>query len=180
MAVGSAVAASGQTTTEPRWTFGGTVGLGKTWEDEGGMGSGWLLGAYATRRLSRRVDLELAADVQRHDRSAAGEAQWESKGQTTYLSLAAVRHYGDRRSSWFILGGGTIGIHRGTAGFADEPPVPRNDSTHGGLIVGTGLSFRTRRQVEISPALRMTLMGVDRDGEPVTSIMTSIRVGWGL
>lgn len=175
----AATSATAQTTTDPQWTFGGTAGMGGTWDDEGGMGKGWLLGAYVDRRLSRRVDLELAADVQRHDRVPGGEAQWENRGHTTYLSLAVIRRFGGRSTNCFILGGGTIGIHRGESGFANEPPLSPNDDTHGGVIFGGGLSFRTRGQIEIAPTVRITLMGVNDDSDPVSSIMGGIRIGFG-
>lgn len=63
-------AASAQTTMSPAWTFGGTGGYGRTWDDEGQIGSGVLVGAYADRRIFEGTDLELSADYLRHKRSA--------------------------------------------------------------------------------------------------------------
>lgn len=45
----------------PAWTFGATAGGGQTWDDEGSIGKGWLVGGYIDRRISTHVDFELGA-----------------------------------------------------------------------------------------------------------------------
>jgi hypothetical protein len=179
LAAAAAVDVSAQTVDDPRWTFGGTIGAGRTWDDEGPIGSGWLAGGYATRRLSPRVDVELAVDVQRHDRSGSPGSGYEAKGHTTYLSASAIRRFGSRSANCFILGGGAIGIHRGTTGFIYEPVRVESNDTHGGIIFGGGLAFRTAGGLEISTPVRITLMGVDDDSDPVSSIMGGVRIGFG-
>lgn len=56
----SAGVVAAQTNPSPSWTFGGTGGYGRTWDDEGQIGSGVLIGAYADRRIFRNTDLELS------------------------------------------------------------------------------------------------------------------------
>ena len=52
---------SAQTSERPAWTFGATAGGGQTWDDEGSIGKGWLVGGYIDRRISAHVDFELGA-----------------------------------------------------------------------------------------------------------------------
>jgi hypothetical protein len=174
----SVAEASGQTVQDrPAWTFGGTLGGGQTWDDEGSIGRGWLAGAYADRRISRNVDLELSADVLWHDRFT-GPSSFQAEGRTAYLSAALIRRFGPPRSNVFLLGGGTIAIHRGTAGFADEPVQADTDGTHPGYVFGGGFSFRAARNIEIAPIVRFTVLSIDVDSDPATSYMLGVRVGF--
>lgn len=162
----------------PRWTFGGTVGGGQTWDDEGSIGRGWLAGVYADRRISRNMDLELSADVLWHDRFT-GPSSFQAEGHTTYVTAALIRRFGPPRSNVFLLGGGTMGIHRGTAGFADEPAQANTDGTHPGYIFGGGFSFRAAGTIEIAPTVRFTMLSIDDDSDPAMSYMLGVRVGFG-
>jgi hypothetical protein len=65
----SVTESAAQTLTRPSWSLGATAGGGKTWDDEGSIGSGWLIGGYLQRRLGERMDLEVAADLLRHERN---------------------------------------------------------------------------------------------------------------
>ena len=162
-----------------RWTFGATAGGGRTWDDEGSIGSGWLAGGYADRRISAYADVEIAIDVLRHRRNT-GPFGFQAEGHTTYLSAAVVRRFGTPSANFFLLGGGTIGIHSGTAGLGDSPSPPNEtDSRNVGVIFGGGASFRASGNIEIAPLVRMTLMRASDDSDPFSSIMVGVRVGVG-
>ena len=170
---------SAQTRPErPVWTLGGTVGGGQTWDDEGSIGRGWLVGGYADRRISRNVDLEVSADVLWHDRFT-GPSSFQAEGHTMYVTAALMRRFGPPRINAFLLGGGTIGIHRGTAGFADEPVQANTDGTHPGYIFGGGCSLRTAGNIEIAPTVRFKMLSIDDDSDPAMSYMLGVRVGFG-
>ena len=165
--------ADGQT-TEPKWTFGGTGGWGKTWDDEGGIGSGWLIGGYVDRKLSKHVDLEFAADLLANKRTD----NFEADGKTTYLSAQIIRRFGSRQANGFVMGGGALAIHDGTTQFSDGSFRAEHTSTNPGLIFGGGLSFRTANDIEIAPIVRMTLMFIDDDSDPWSTISVGVRVGF--
>jgi hypothetical protein len=169
------VSAQGQ--QRPAWTFGGTAGGGQTWDDEGSIGRGWLIGGYADRRISRNVDLEFSADLVTHERHT-GPSSFQAEGHTTYLTVAVIRRFGPPRANVFVLGGGTIGLHRGTAGFADQPVQADTGGTHPGYIFGGGFSFRAARNMEIAPIVRFTVLSIDVDSDPATSYMLGLRIGF--
>ena len=161
-------------TTDPKWTFGGMGGWGKTWDDEGGIGSGWVIGGYVDRKLSKNVDLEFAADLVANTRTD----NFEADGKTTYLSTQLIRRFGSRQANGFVMGGGALAIHNGTTQFSDGSFRTEHNSTNPGLIWGGGLSFRTGNDIEIAPIVRMTLMFIDNDSDPWSSISVGVRVGF--
>jgi hypothetical protein len=165
-----------QSLERPAWRLGGTAGGGSTWDDEGSIGSGWLAGAYVGRRLSEHVDVEFAADLLRHERNT-GRFGFQAEGHTTYVSAVLVRRFGPPAANVFLLGGGTLGIHRGNAGLADTPALNENHSTNVGFIFGGGFSVRLRHNVEIAPLVRWTLMRISDDADPWSSIMAGVRIG---
>lgn len=169
--------ASAQSVGErPSWTFGFTGGGGKTWDDEGSIGRGWLAGGYLDRRITDSIGLELSGDLLRHERNT-GPVSFQAEGYTTYLSAALTFRFGPSAANAFLLGGGTVGIHRGKAGLGDQP-LRDADSTNPGFIFGGGVSFQAGDHVEIAPLIRMTLMQVDDDFDPFSSIVAGIRIGF--
>lgn len=161
-------------TTDPKWTFGATGGWGKTWDDEGGIGSGWLIGGYVDRKLSKNVDLEFAADLLWNKRTDAFQAD----GKTTYLSAQVIRRFGSRQANGFVMGGGALAIHDGVTQFSDGSFRTEHNSTNPGFMFGGGMSFRTGNDVEIAPIVRMTLMSIDDDSDPWSTISVGVRVGF--
>lgn len=160
--------------SEPRWTIGATGGFGRTWDDEGGIGSGWLIGGYVDRRLSQNVDLEVAADLLTNRRTDAFEAD----GHTTYLSAQIVRRFGSREANFFLMGGGALAIYQGTTGFSDGSFRTEHSSTNPGFMFGAGMSFHAARNLEIAPIVRMTLMQIDSDSDPWSTITAGLRIGF--
>jgi hypothetical protein len=167
---------SAQPPARPSWSLGATAGAGKTWDDEGSIGSGWLIGGYVQRRLTTHMDLELSGDLLRHERNT-GPFSFRADGHTTYFGAALVGRFGPPDANFFLLGGGTLGIHRGEAGLGDAPALNQHESTNVGFIFGGGLSFRTSNGLEIAPLVRMTVMRVDDDADPFSSIMAGVRIG---
>ena len=161
-------------TADPKWTFGGTGGWGRTWDDEGSIGNGWLVGGYVDRRLSQHVDLEFAADLLTNKRTDAFQAD----GKTTYLSAQVIRRFGGREANGFLMGGGTIAIYNGTTQFSDGSFRNEHSSTNPGWMFGGGLSFRTANDLEIAPIVRMTLMAIDDGSDPWSIFTVGLRLGF--
>ena len=102
-------AASAQTAPPAsRWSFGGTVGAGQTWDDESSLGTGVLAGGYADLRLLRLTDLELSADYLRHKR---GTGFFQAEGHMTIVGASLVQRFGGDTIKGFVLGGGVITAH---------------------------------------------------------------------
>ena len=170
----SSHAAAQAVSSESKWAFGGTGGYGRTWDDEGSIGSGWTVGGYVDRRLSKNVDIEFAADLVKNTRNDAFEAD----GKTTYVSVGVIRRFGGRRANGFVIGGGTIGFYNGETGFSDGSFHNERSSTNPGWIFGGGFAYRTARNIEIAPIVRITLMQIDTDSDPWSSITYGLRVGF--
>ncbi len=173
VALGLAENAAAQA-SESRWTLGATGGFGRTWDDEGGIGSGWLIGGYVDRRLSKNVDVEVAADLLKNRRTDSFEAD----GHTTYLSAQLIRRFGRRDANFFLMGGGALAIHEGTTGFSDGSFHQEHSSTNPGFIFGAGMSFHIANNLEIAPIVRMTMMQIDDDSDPWSAITAGIRIGF--
>ena len=163
-----------QAVPDTRWTFGATGGLGRTWDDEGSIGSGWLVGGYVDRRLTKKLDLEFSTDLLTNER----RDRFQADGHTTYMSLLLVPRFGSPARNAFVMGGPTVAFHEGTTGFDDGSFRTEHSSTTFGWIFGGGFSFRTPRGLEIAPLVRMTLMNVENDSDPWSSITAAIRIGF--
>ena len=142
--------ASAQSAAEPQWTFGASVGRGRTWDDEGSIGAGWLVGGYADRRLTKHFDFEVAVDVLENKRSD----RFVANGTTTYVSGVIIGRLGPRRANGFLMGGPVIAIFNGETGFSDESFRNERRSSNTGLTIAGGLSLRVANGVEIGPMVR--------------------------
>ena len=178
LVIASAGDVAAQTNPSPSRTFGGTGGYGRTWDDEGQIGSGVLIGAYADRRIYRRTDLELSVDYLRHRRSAGESGFFEAEGHTTFLTGAVVQRFGGSEAHGYVQAGLTVGIHSGTAGFPIDNLVTDTDSTNSGLMVGAGFSFRAGSDYEVGPMVKVVVLRADRDSDPARAIMGGIRIGF--
>jgi hypothetical protein len=158
-----------------RWTWGGTAGMGRTWDDEGQIGSGVLAGGYAQWRWLSHSDLDLSVDFLKHDRSGGF---FEAHGHTVFLSGAFVQRFGGPAANGYVLGGVTLAAHSGTAGFPADNLVTDTSSTNPGYILGGGMSFRASRRIEVGPLVRITMLSADSDSDPAFTIMAGVRVGF--
>ena len=173
----SAGTVSAQTAPAASWTFGVTGGYGRTWVDEGQIGPGALIGAFADRRISRRTGLELSADYLRHKRSAGSSGYFEAKGNTTFLTGALIQRFGNDSADGHLLAGLTLGIHSGRAGFPVDNLISETESTQLGLMLGAGMSIRAGARSEVGPIVRIAMLRVDRDSDPAFAIMGAVRIG---
>jgi hypothetical protein len=174
----SAATASAQPSSgagSSRWTYGGTVGAGRTWDDEGQIGSGLLAGGYAQWRWLSHTDLEASIDVLTHDRAGG---YFEAHGHTVFLSGAVAQRFGGPAGHGYVFGGVTVAGHSGTAGFPADNLLTQTRSTDRGYIFGGGMMFRASRRFEAGPMVRITLLAADSDSDPASAIAAGVRVGF--
>ncbi len=170
--VGPAVAAA-QTVSSPL-TLGGAVGGGRTWDDEGQIGDGGMLGAYAAWRWRSRTAVDVATDLQWHRRTGGA---FEARGHTSLVSAALVQAFGGASTSGFVLGGGAVGFHAGTAGFPAHGMMRRISGSARGFVAGGGLTFRSRRGLDVGPIARMVFLSPEHGSDPAYAITVALRVG---
>ena len=170
IAMAGAAHAQGQVS---RGTISAIGGFGKTLDDEGSLGRGWLLGAGMDRPIFGTTRAELSFEVLSHDRNSGF---FQSNGTTWIGGLSLVHRFGTGQAQPYILGGITVGHHRGTNVFNGSPvPLANTDA---GLRLGGGVAIRVNRRIEISPEVRFNGFFIDNDSDPATVPSLGVRVGW--
>jgi opacity protein-like surface antigen len=175
IAASAAAAAAQPAAPSERWTFGGTAGVGRTWDDEGQIGGGVLAGGYVQWHWLSHTDVDAAVDLLTHNRTGG---YFEAHGRTLLLSGALVQRFGGPSASGYVLGGLTLARHSGSAGFPADNVVVRTRGTRPGYIVGGGMMFRVRRRLDAGPMVRMALLTADDDSDPAAAIVAGVRVGF--
>jgi opacity protein-like surface antigen len=154
-------------------TASGVVGLGKTWDDEGQIGSGPLVGARIDRRLFGNSFLEVSIDNLGHDRSD----RFEANGHTTLFAASLVQRFGSANAQPYVLGGVAIAHHTGTAGFPELGLINETSSTDPGFLFGGGIAFPIARRIEIGPEGRFLILKAATDSAPAFQYWVGARVG---
>lgn len=160
---------------ESRVSFSSIGGVGKTYDDEGSLGKGLLIGCAIDRVVIGTTRLEGSIELLTHDRESGF---FESTGQSVIAGLSVVHRFGRGSGQPYVFGGMTLGHHAGTNTFsADHFPV---SSTNAGTRFGFGIALRAGAKVEISPELRMNSFFTSRDSDPWMVPSFGMRVGWRL
>jgi opacity protein-like surface antigen len=161
----TAPAAGAQTTTA-----GVSIGAGKTWDDEGGIGNGASLGGRVDTVLFRNTRAEIAVDLLNHDRP--GDF-FRAHGHTVLVSGSLVQRFGGSRAQPYILGGVTLAHHSGTTTI--DGVVTDRKSTDTGFHVGGGLSIRAASRFEFGPEVRFYVVQAGDDSAPAFAQSIGVR-----
>ena len=154
-------------------TAAAVVGGGRTWDDEGVIGDGALVGGRVDWRLGGRTFVEGAVERLHHERTG----RFTADGHTTFVTAALVQRFGGGAAQPYALGGGTIAHHSGTFGFLGDSKVSLAESTDVGVVFGGGLAVRVARRFEIGPEIRFFLLRPDDDSSPAFVYWIGARVG---
>jgi hypothetical protein len=158
---------------EPRQTVSAIAGFGSTYDDEGSLGRGALVGGAFERVLFGNLRLQLSGELLTHRRS---EGFFQSSGQTITGGAALVQRFGHGSAQPYAFGGVTAGRHTGTNNF-DGQRFPVSNSG-AGLRFGGGVAFRAGRNFEIGPELRMNTFFINDDSDAAMLPSLGIRAGW--
>jgi hypothetical protein len=169
-----AVTASAQP-ADSRSTVSAIGGFGKTYDDEGSLGHGWLAGGAIDRVVFGRTRAEVSLDVLTHDRDAG---YFQSRGQTIITGLSLLRRFGSGGAQPYVFGGVTLGHHSGTNVF-NGTPVERSN-LDAGVRFGAGVAIRAGRRLEVSPEFRLNGFFIDNDADPASLLSFGVRFGWRL
>jgi opacity protein-like surface antigen len=148
-------------TSDTRGSAGGAFGVGKTWDDEGNIGTGAVAGGRIEWRLFGTTSVELSADWVSHDRD--GEF-FEANGHTTFAGASLVHRFGRSTAQPYVLGGLHIAMHTGSTRF-DDLRTERS-STDVGYHFGGGIAFRVNDRIEVGPEARFYMIQADNDSNP--------------
>ena len=155
------------------WTAGAVVGAGRTWDDEGQIGSGLQAGGQVDRRLFGNTFAEVALDYLRHDRTGG----FAAKGDTVLVTGAILQRFGHGDTQPYVLGGIALAHHSGTFGFPELNLVSRTTSTNLGYVLGAGLAIRAGARFEIGPEARFLTFAADADSSPAFACWVGGRLG---
>ena len=168
---GPAAAQTGQSAFDS--TVSGVAGGGKTWDDEGQIGSGVMVGGRVDRRLFGNTFLEGGLEVLGHSRTG----RFEAEGHTTFISGTLIQRFGHRAAQPYVLGGYAVALHSGTAGFPEDGLVSDTDGTSHGILFGGGLAAAIGDRFEIGPETRFFMLTSDDDSLPAWAMWVGVRFG---
>jgi opacity protein-like surface antigen len=158
---------------ESRGTVGGTVGVGRTWDDEGGLGTGPAIGGRIDWRIFGNTSLGAAIDSLSHDRSGGF---FEAEGRTTFLGVSLIQRFGRNAVHPYVLGGLHLASHSGSTTF-DDRRIER-DSTDFGYHFGGGIAFRVGERMELGPETRFYMIQPENDSDPAMAYWIGARIGF--
>lgn len=158
---------------ESRTSVTAITGVAKTYDDEGSMGGGWLVGGSVERVLFGTTRLEGSLEFVTHSRDTR---HYAAEGDTTIVGLSLMHRFGRRTVQPYVLGGVTIGHHSGKSSFGDLRFTA--SSTNPGLRFGAGVTVVINTRFEVSPEYRMNGFFIDNDANPWMVPSFGVRVGY--
>ena len=157
---------------ESRSSVSAIGGVGKTFDDEGSLGRGWLGGGAIDRVLFGTTRGEVSVELLTHSRDVT---YFASTGKTVIAGATLVHRFGRRSGQPYLFFGLTAGHHSGTNRYSDVT-VPLT-STDLGMRFGAGVAIRVNDRLEVSPEIRMNGFFIDRDADPAMLPSFGVRLG---
>jgi len=155
----------------------GAVGFGRTYDDEGSLGSGLNGGGGIGYRIRSKFGLEFELSGFRHERETSfGSLSFAGHG--VFATGNALYYFGSGsgRVQPYIIGGAGLLHKRNTSSFEGQPPLD---------IWGTGLALNIGTGANIFPVPRFSIRPVFRifsgkAGSAVEAPFSVIRASVGL
>jgi hypothetical protein len=162
-------------TVNSRSSFSAIGGSGTTYDDEGSLGKGWLIGGAYDHVLFGTTRVELSAELLTHNRDSG---YFQSTGNTAIAGVSLLHRFGKGNAQPYVFGGVTLGHHAGTNTFVTARV--HLSTTNPGTRFGFGLALRSGDRIEISPELRMNSFFTSTDSDVWMVPSFGLRIGWRL
>lgn len=149
----------------------GSIGGGKTWDDEGGIGSGASVGGGLEWRF--RPKWSVGGDVERlgHERETSG-LNWS--GHTVFASANIAYRFVARGVSPYVGGGFGGAFHKGEAHFGGAAPTPHSSTSP--MEYGTaGVEIPVGDRFAVSPEFRITFTQPPDDSAPWAAMRFGVK-----
>ena len=159
-------------THESRGAAGGLFGVGQTWDDEGSIGTGAVIGGRVEWRVFGTTAVEFSLDVLSHDRQGQF---FEANGHMAFTGVSFLHRFGSSAAQPYVLGGLHLATHSGSTRFEDLR-VERT-STDFGYHFGGGIGFGVGNRLEIGPEVRFYMIQPENDSDPATAYWIGGRLG---
>lgn len=158
--------------SEPRGSIAAIFGAGRTWDDEGSLGTGPVGGGRVDWRMFGETRIEASVDLMSHDRSGGF---FEAEGRSTFVGVSLVQRFGAARVQPYILGGLHMVRHTGSTTFGGV----RSDreSTDFGYHFGGGFASRIGERVEAGAEARFYMIQPENDVDPALAYWIGGRLG---
>jgi hypothetical protein len=136
----------------PRREIFGVVGIGKTYDDEGSLGSGINGGGGAGYRLSRRFGVEAEVNAFRTTREFASSLP-SFAAHGAHVTGSGLVYFGRSKANpYLIFGAGLLHI----TNTMDFGGIARNQSADGlSVNIGFGLKIFVSRHLALRPEFRL-------------------------
>ncbi len=150
----------------PKGEVFGSVGGGKTFDDEGGTGSGLDFGGGIGYRFTSKFGVEGAVNSIRHKRDFGNGVVFEGTG--TFVSANALYYFSTARVQPYVIGGGGFVNHQNRSRFPETPLQPEVSSNGKAVNFGAGVRIFLNKYISLRPEVRIFV------GYPDSSRLRSI------
>jgi len=155
----------------------GSIGAGKTWDDEGSIGNGLSAGGGVEWRF--RPKWSVGADVERvgHERHTQGP-NWS--GRTVFASVNVTYRFAARGVAPYVGGGFGGAFHRSELVDLVAPPsglkIPRTFSSSSTMEYGmAGVDIPAGPHFVVSPDVRWTFCQAPDDSAPFSALRFGVK-----
>ena len=169
------LAAQSTSPADSRGTIAGVLGGGRTWDDEGSLGTGPVAGGRVEWRVFGTTSVEASVDALSHDRSGGF---FESEGRTVLFGATLLHRFVGNTSARvqpYILGGLHLANHSGSTTFNDMRV--EHDSIDPGYHFGGGVSIRVGERLDVGPEARFYMIQPGNDSDPAMAYWIGGRLG---
>jgi hypothetical protein len=162
---------------DSRWEVFGTVGYGGTWDDEGGIGGGIVVGGGLGVRPTSRVGFEGSFLRVFHKRTFdLSPVIFEGTG--VFVSGNALYHFSESRVQPYVTGGAGLVHHTDRSSGLGQP---RSSVGASGLAYnfGAGLRIFANRHISLRPEFKVYLGNLG-DRAPIDPVFNAVGGSLGI
>lgn len=132
----------------------GFIGVGKTYDDEGSLGSGLNAGGGIGYRFHRKFGAEIELAAHRHRREFSSGVVFEGNGFNAALSGLYYFGRATGRAQPYLIGGFGVMHERNTSSFPGESAFDFS-GTGGAVNLGAGAKIFVRERFSLRPEFRV-------------------------
>ena len=147
-----ALVASAQTPATRGEVFG-SLGGGKAFDDEGGLGGGLDVGGGAGFRITPRFAIEGQVNRIHHRRDFSSGVRFE--GIALFTTASLVYHFSESKAQPYVLAGLGVVNFENRSRFPEDGPLPERKSTGFATNFGGGAKLFLNRRVSLRPEFRL-------------------------
>ena len=155
-----------------------TLGHGKTWDDEGSIGSGLSAGGSVEWRFHPRLSAAFRVERLGHERHTSGDFLVFT-GRTIFATGEIKYRFTSAGVAPYVAGGYGAVVYSGTLTSNFGPPgTIRRSSQSGTFVGGGGIEIPLGTRFVIAPEVRLFMCQPKDDFAPWAAIRGGVSAGW--